>query len=57
MKFINTKLILSIALFVIANSLSAQEIIQPKSVVQDSVKSQGKKQKIDGIIAKSFCDS
>ena len=51
MKFINTKLILSIALFVIANSLSAQEIIQPKSVVQDSVKSQGKKQKIDGIIA------
>lgn len=51
MKFINTKLILSIALFVIANSLSAQEIIQPKSVVQDSVKSQVKKQKIDGIIA------
>jgi peptidyl-prolyl cis-trans isomerase SurA len=51
MKFINTKLILSIALFVIANSLSAQEIIQPKTVVQDSVKSQGKKQKIDGIIA------
>ena len=51
MKFINTKLILSIALFVIANGLSAQEIISQKSVVQDSVKSQGKKQKIDGIIA------
>ena len=51
MKSLNNKIAFIICFFVFSSMMKAQEVIKDKVAVNDTIKTQGKKQKVDGVIA------
>ena len=51
MKSLNNKIAFIICFFVFSGMMKAQEVIKDKVAVNDTIKTQGKKQKVDGVIA------